>query len=101
MINLRQGEILIYEIKAKKKFEAYGYTKKAGNVIAEGEISGHLHAVTNGKLYEKDGKIVLEADKGCILTHPEHKSIPIPEGKYEIAIQVEYDEKDHKSKVKD
>jgi hypothetical protein len=101
MSNYRQGEVLIFQVKARKPITAYGYTEKADNVIVEGEISGHKHEVDNGKLYEKDGKIMLEASKGCILKHPEHKSLAIPEGKYEIGIQVEYDEKEHKAKVKD
>ena len=102
MSNYRQGEVLIFGLeKGKKKAAELGFKPKADNVIIEGEISGHKHAVESGKLYEKDGKIVLEAQKGCVLTHPEHASINIPEGTYEIEIQVEYDEKEHKAKVKD
>jgi hypothetical protein len=103
MMNFRQGEVLIFGIKkaSKKKIKELGFTPKADNVIIEGEISGHMHAIENGKLYEKEDKIILEADKGCILKHPEHGSIIIPEGTYEIAIQVEYDNEKHTSKVKD
>jgi len=107
--NFRQGEVLIFGLdtkgrpreKVRESMARSGYAPKGDNVIAEGEISGHLHAITNGKLYEKDDKIILEADKGCLLTHPEHKPIPIPQGVYEIKIQVEYDEAKHKTKVKD
>lgn len=101
MKNFRQGEVLIMSVKAEKPLINYGYTPKADNVIVEGEISGHKHEVENGKLYEKGDKIMLDAEKGCILKHPEHKPIPIPEGKYEIGIQVEYDREKHKEKVKD
>lgn len=100
-MNYRQGEVLIFGLKpSKKKPTELGFTLKEDGVIAEGEISGHLHAVTNGKLYEQGDKMILEAEKGCILTHPEHKSVPIPEGKYEIQIQVEFNEEKH-TKVKD
>ena len=104
--NYRQGEVLIFALDAKgqdvsKRIASSGFVPKADNVIIEGEISGHKHAITNGKLYEKGDKIILEADKGCELTHPEHKPIPIPQGVYEIKIQVEYDEVKHKAKVKD
>ena len=104
MSNYRQGEVLIFGLKKKltpNTIYKAGYKDKPDNVIIEGEISGHMHAVDNGKLYEKGDKIILEAYKGCILKHPEHKSIPIPEGTYEINIQVEYDEDKHKTKVKD
>jgi hypothetical protein len=100
--NYRQGEVLVYGLaKTNKKATDYGFKPKADNVIIEGEISGHKHEILNGKLYEKGDKIILEADKGCILKHPEHGSLNIPQGKYEIEIQVEYDEEEHKSKVKD
>jgi hypothetical protein len=103
MSNFRQGEVLIFGIQKanKKRIIESGFVPKADSVIIEGEISGHKHEIVNGKLYEKDKKIILEANKGCLLKHPEHQPINIPEGTYEIAIQVEYDEKEHKAKVKD
>jgi len=103
--NYRQGDILVFGItKPKnKKVTDYGFTPKANNTIIEGEITGHLHAVENGKLYEKGEKIIVEAQKGCVLTHPEHANIPLPQGTYEIKIQEEYDDSNPtmKSKVKD
>ena len=79
------------EIKEIKNFEQVlknrGYQVKVDGVIAEGEISGYLHAITNGKLYEKDGKMIFEAGKDCVLTHPEHAAVQMPEGVYEIEIQ--------------
>jgi hypothetical protein len=100
--NYRQGEVLIYAVnKPAKAVADYGFKPKADNVIIEGELAGHKHEIENGKLYEKGDKIIIEARKGCVLKHPEHKPIPIPEGFYEVNIQVEYDEKKHKEKVKD
>lgn len=105
VVNIRQGDVLLYgrkpisgdTLKAK-----HGYKDKGDNIIIEGELTGHFHKVTsNGKLYEKDGKIILEAKAGCILEHPEHKHIQVPEGTYEIEIQEEYDEVKHSAKVKD
>ena len=105
--NYRQGDVIILGINApKKKIKNAldnGYKPKGDNIIIEGEMTGHFHKCENGKLYEKGDKLIIEAEKGCILTHPEHASIPLPKGTYEINIQVEYDETkpDMKNKVKD
>ena len=105
MNNYRQGDVLVFAVKKpkNKKVTDYGFKEKPSGVIIEGEITGHLHAVTNGKLYEKGDKLIVEAQKGCVLTHPEHANIPLPQGTYEIKIQEEYDDSNPKmkSKVKD
>ena len=102
MINYRQGDVIILGVKKpRKKLYDYGYKDKGDNIIIEGEVTGHMHEVINGKLYEKDGNIIVEADKGCVLKHPEHNPIPLPQGYYEIKIQEEYDEEKHSTKVKD
>jgi hypothetical protein len=103
--NFRQGDVLIFQIKKprNKRVTDYGFKLKGDNVVMEGEITGHLHEVTNGKLYEKEDKLIVEAGKGCMLTHPEHAPIPLPQGVYEIKIQEEYDDSNPtmKNKVKD
>ena len=103
--NYRQGDVIICSIKKpkNKKITDYGFKPKGDNVIIEGEITGHFHKCENGKLYEKNGKIIVEAQKGCVLVHPEHDKIPLPAGTYEIKIQEEYDDSNPsmKSKVKD
>jgi len=104
--NYRQGDVLIFSLQDKykrgiKSIIAEGYTLRDNNVIIEGEISGHKHEVENGKLYEKNGKLIIEALQDCIVKHPEHAPIKLPQGTYEIDIQEEYDEEKHSSKVKD
>ena len=101
MQNFRQGEIVMLKIK-EIPTRYYGKPKLLPtNVIREGELSGHLHEVKNGKLYEVEGVMFIEADKGCHVIHPEHAPIHLPKGKYEIMIQREYDEAKHSQKVKD
>lgn len=103
-MNIRQGDVLLFGVKRKTKKPLYalGYKDKGDNIIIEGELTGHFHKIeSNGKLYEKDGKIILEAQEGCVLIHPEHDKINIPQGTYEIEIQEEYDEVKHSTKVKD
>jgi len=109
--NYRQGEVLIltHNYLGQKIEFPDNWKKKAkrvaDNVIAEGEISGHLHQVTNGRLYdhpEKKGVMILEAGEGCIVTHPEHKPIHCPKGIFEIEIQREFTGgKEQSRKVKD
>lgn len=107
--NYRQGEVLIFGLDKDKAKERYPkdrlkkFKVVRNNVIIEGELSGHMHEVKNGRLYEspdKKGKMILEAGEGCIVIHPEHKPISVPKGVYEIDIQREYDGKDAR-KVKD
>lgn len=109
MKNYRQGEVLIYGEKTLNSalMLPKGWQKKAkvvpGNIIIEGEISGHKHEVVNGRMYDhpdKKGVMILEAGEGCRVIHPEHKEIPVPKGVYEIEIQREYNGKDS-NKVKD
>jgi len=98
-MNYRQGDVIVMSMSEKRLPQ--GCKAKADNVVIEGEISGHKHAVENGKLYEKDGEIIIEAYNNCVLTHDEHKPIPLARGLYKIRIQEEYDEEKHSSKVKD
>jgi len=104
-MNYRQGDVLVFQITkpSKKKVSDYGFKHKPSGIVIEGEITGHLHAVINGKLFEKGDKLIVQADKGCLLTHPEHDNIPLPKGTYEVKIQEEYDDSNStmKSKVKD
>jgi len=109
--NYRQGEILILtrdedrqKIEFPDKWKKHAKRIPSG-VIAEGEISGHKHEVTNGRLYdhpEKKGVMILEAGEGCVVTHPEHKPINVPKGVFEINIQREFTGgKEQSRKVKD
>lgn len=97
--NYRQGDVLIFS--TNRKTIPSGFHRKDTNVIIVGEISGHKHEIENGKLYEKNGKIIIEAQADCVIKHPEHVPIKLPQGTYEIDIQEEYDEEKHGSKVKD
>ncbi len=97
MKNYRQGEVLILGM---SNYYAGQQRELPSNVIIEGEITGHKHEVEQGKLYEANGEIVLVAQAGCVIKHPEHKPIKVPKGFYKIKIQREYAETGNK-KVKD
>lgn len=106
--NFRQGDVLMFGLsKERLKGLGKGWQKKMrhkkDNIIIEGEVTGHMHEVENGKIYEspdKKGVMILDAGENCIVKHPEHGPIKMPKGVYEISIQREYDGKDAR-KVKD
>lgn len=99
LIGYRQGEVAILKWNGTKEEFCFLDEMKSG-VIIEGELSGHKHEVKNGKLYNKDGKMYLQAFDNCEVVHPEHKPIAVAKGLYEIRIQKEYKEGEAK-KVKD
>lgn len=61
--------------------------------LAEGEVTGHSHRISDGKaeLSEKDGTLYLRVlSPTATLTHEEHKAIKIPQGDWMVKIQREY-----------
>jgi len=66
----RQGELII------KPCEKIKGRKLDHLVLAEGEQTGHKHSISHGKAE--------------MLTHPDHKTLTIPKGNYEIVKQREY-----------
>ena len=86
----RHGDLLIREV-----LEIPGPAVfVAGNVIAQGEKTGHHH-VLNGfgfsQIYQMKGEIKYFEAKGNLkLTHQEHNTIEIPVGKYVIEHEREY-----------
>ena len=69
---------------------------KRGIVLAEGEVTGHYHAVedsTEAELLELGDKILLNVlgEKPVTLKHQEHKPITINPGIWEVGQVVEKD----------
>jgi hypothetical protein len=85
---LRQGDVLIIPSNT-----SISGTKLPHLTLAEGEVTGHRHRISNGKaeLLERDGVLYLKVlSPSAILTHEEHAEITIPQGDWEIKIQREY-----------
>jgi hypothetical protein len=62
--------------------------------LAEGEVTGHKHCITEGKaeLSDKDGTLFLRVfSESALLAHEEHKAISIPQGDWMVKIQREYE----------
>lgn len=83
----RQGDVLLLPT------DNIDGMKLSHFILAEGEVAGHKHQITEGKaeLYEKDGTLYLKilSDK-AMLTHEEHKPIQILQGNWIVRIQREY-----------
>jgi hypothetical protein len=85
---IRQGDVLI--IPSNESIEGI---KLPHLTLAEGEVTGHRHRISNGEaeLFERDGMLYLKVlSPTAILTHEEHAEVTIPKGNWEIQIQREY-----------
>jgi hypothetical protein len=86
---LRQGDVLI--IPQERSVRG---TKLPHLTLAEGEVTGHRHRISDGEaeLLERDGVLYLRVlSPTALLTHEEHAEITIPKGNWEIRIQREYE----------
>jgi hypothetical protein len=92
----RQGDVLLVPAEIPAAAQTKGNSKRI--VLAEGEVTGHHHVLEGDKLEElllpgdvaemnqRFVNVVEEAE----LTHPEHATIAIPAGQYEVRQQVEF-----------
>ena len=90
----RQGEIII---KAVDKVQG---KKLSHCILAEGEVTGHKHEIIEGKavLYQnEDGVMYLSVkSEKASLVHPDHKTVELKQGNYQITIQREYEISDQR-----
>lgn len=85
---IRHGDVILQKVnttngKAKKMKEC---------VLAEGEVTGHFHRLkgqVTELISEKDRFVEVEGE--ALLSHEEHDTLTIPEGKYKVLIQREVD----------
>jgi hypothetical protein len=85
---IRQGDVLIKPIQVVKG-EPLSHL-----VLAEGEVTGHKHQITEGvaELYQQELTLYLRVvSDTAILSHEEHGPVQIPQGDWAIHIQREYE----------
>lgn len=91
---LQQGDVLLRKInKIPSKIKKIA-RKERGYVLAEGEVTGHAHVITDDidlMLEEVSGKMFMKNESEVVIKHEEHKHINIPAGTWEIGIVQEYD----------
>jgi hypothetical protein len=87
---IQQGDVIIDEIKRIPE----GALAVDHKILAEGEVTGHLHAVTEGdvQLFEKAGILYMKVNsETATITHNEHKPVTVPKGIYTNRKVREYD----------
>ncbi len=87
----RQGDLLIVRVTEIPAMAS----KKQNRVLAEGEVTGHLHELDSGEVYEVNGTLYfkVEPEAKTLLNHPEHKTIDFEPGIYKVVRQREYEPK--------
>ncbi len=88
MLPIRQGDVIITPI------EQIEGNKLSHLTLAEGEVTGHSHRISEGlaELYEKEGTLYLRVlSDTATLIHEEHDRIEIPQGNWMVRIQREYE----------
>ncbi|NEU73493.1 hypothetical protein PI95_013185 [Hassallia byssoidea VB512170] len=87
---IRQGDVILLPVPQVEG------EKIPQLILAEGEVTGHKHRITEGEaeLSQKDDILYLRvfSDK-ALLVHEEHKPISIPQGSWMVRIQREYEPK--------
>lgn len=86
----QQGDVLLKKINSLPD----GEIKKENKIIlAEGEATGHCHAMTgNLSVMKKDGEVFVKVDgEQAEVIHQEHDAILIDPGIYKIEKVREYD----------
>ncbi|MBD1836191.1 hypothetical protein H6F61_26780 [Cyanobacteria bacterium FACHB-472] len=88
---LRQVDVLLIPAS-----ETVTGVKLAHLTLAEAEVTGHRHRITQGEaeLYAHAGTPYLKVlSPTALLTHKEHQPITIPKGDWMVRIQREYEPK--------
>lgn len=87
----RQGDVLVRRID-KIPAKAQPRARKGRIVLAEGEVTGHAHAIVEPEalLYDLGDELFLHADGTVTLRHEEHAPISLPPGDYQVVRQREY-----------
>ena len=85
-MDYQQGDVLIKGIAALPKGCKQVARENGVIIVAKGENTGHAHVIVADKavLYELKGELYMEVAEPVVITHEEHKAIPIPEGIYQI-----------------
>lgn|SRR3990167_1366763 len=78
-----QGDLLISKI---NKIPA-GAKKREGKVLVWGEATGHAHQITAGEVFDYGTRLLFTAPVNTTIIHPDHDSIPLEKGDYEIVRQ--------------
>ncbi|MBD1929906.1 hypothetical protein H6F74_27280 [Trichocoleus sp. FACHB-90] len=85
---IRQGDVILLWVEQTEG------QKLSHLTLAEGEVTGHKHRISDGQaeLYEANDTLYLRVlSETATLTHEEHNAISIPQGDWMVRIQREYE----------
>jgi len=94
MRQLQQGDVLLNQIKTLPKDAKQLKPKDKRYILADGEVTGHAHAIEaleSIELYEVNDTLYLKVISPAPLIHEEHNTINLPVGLYEVGRVVEID----------
>ena len=91
-LSFRQGDVLLVEVETIPE-EASAEPRSGRIVLAEGEATGHAHAIheRDARTFTHEGERFLLTRSRAQLVHEEHGAIDVPEGAWRIVIQREYE----------
>lgn len=94
---IQQGDVLLIQVPKAKGVTKQNRVepKQRGYVLAEGEVTGHMHVIQElegTELYQLSGdELLLHLEKESQLVHDDHKAATIPPGDYVVRKVREYD----------
>jgi len=94
---IQQGDVLIKRVDsiptgANKVGRNHGKYGRGRYILAEGETTGHAHAITQEvELFEKDGILYMKNNDQVEVEHEEHGNVQVPDGIWRVDIVQEYD----------
>jgi len=101
----RQGDVGIVPVARIPKKDAAPVARVRGRIVlAEGEVTGHAHVITDEGatlIRSSDGRTFLRLDAPAVVRHEEHAPITLPKGGYEVRIQREWTDADEPRRVTD
>ena len=85
---IQQGDVLFQSLGAVPDGAA-----RIGDVVAEGEATGHAHRVTGAgaAVLEAEGHRYVSAPAGATVVHEEHAPVTLPPGVWDVRKVREYD----------
>lgn len=89
MILYRHGDVLVATTDSLPETAR----RRAGNVLAHGEVTGHSHRFVpaeNAQLHEDGAMLYLRVREPVVLRHEEHGPIELPAALYKVWRQREY-----------
>jgi hypothetical protein len=82
----RQGDILFIKVEALPQ----GIHPKEGNIIVEGESTGHAHRLQSGSILIHEIHMFLNIPAETSVVHEEHHPIVLEPGYWQVIRQREY-----------